>query len=205
MSQTLTPRIVCAISGVTLNEDDESVLETLEFTDGAAELPVGWTRITVENRVLNPSYEAIQFVKAGLITQMLAQLPPHMQEDAEEAITIQYDAQFAALEAQPGNVPTLLNKVEVYLAPVDRVPGLEGEVERLFSSLGVALENDDDDDDDAEDDGEEGAGDSDVGAHDPDAGASDADQTQAQDDGKVHTLSRRRRRRSKPSDTTSDP
>ena len=156
----MTPTIVCAISGVALNEEDEAVLEALEITDGAQELPVGWTRITAETRSLNPAFEAIQYVKASLIAQVLSQLPPEAREDAEEAVSIQYDAQFAALEAQPANVPTLLTKVIVYIAPVDRVPGLDKEVEKLFSSLGVTLNaGDPDEAEDAEEDDEDNADD----------------------------------------------
>lgn len=177
---TNMPKIVCAISGVTLNDEDEAVLEALDITDGATELPVGWTRITAETRSLNPSFEAIQYVKASLIAQMLTQMPPELREDAEEAVSIQYDAQFAALEAHPANVPTLLTKVSVYIAPVDRVPGLDKEVEKLFASLGVDLGQDDDDDDSDEDDG-------------PAEGEEDDDQSEK--DQEQPTPPRRRRRR----------
>lgn len=146
-------RIVCAISGVTLNEDDEAVLEEMSPSDETPELPVGWSKITIENRSLNPSYEAIQFVKAGLIQQILSQIPPDQHEDHEETVAIQIDAQFAALEARPDNVATLLSKIEVYVAPPERVPGLDKELEKVFAVFGleVSVTDDDDDDDDDED------------------------------------------------------
>lgn len=147
-----TRRIVCAISGVTLNEDDEAVLEEMSPSDETPELPVGWTKITIENRILNPSYEAIQFVKAGLIQQILSQIPPDQHEDHEETVAIQIDAQFAALEARPDNVVTLLNKIEVYVAPPERVPGLDKELEKVFSVFGLDVSVIDEDEDDEDDD-----------------------------------------------------
>jgi len=150
-------KIVCAISGVALNDDDEAVLEEWKPSDEAPELPVGWTRFTVENRVLNPSYEAIQFVKAGLISQILAQIPGAQQEASEEAVALQIDAQFAALESRPDNVPTLLNKIEVYVAPPERVPGLDKELEKVFSVFGleVFLSEDEDESDESENNDED--------------------------------------------------
>jgi len=185
-----TPKIVCAVSGVTLNEEDEGILEALDIKDGASELPVGWTRVRLESRVLNPSFEAIQFVKAGLVAQVLSQLPSEMREDSEEAISIQYDAQFAALEAQEANIPTLLIKVDAYIAPVDRVPGLEKEVEKLFSTLGVDFDDDDEDDDD-EPESEEGEDD-----------GENSDQTENEKATVAPSTARRRRRRRTPSDET---
>jgi|TARA_R110000751_G_scaffold242845_1_gene343107 hypothetical protein len=150
-------RIVCSISGVALNEDDETVLEEMSPTDEAPELPVGWTRITLESRSLNPSYEAIQFVKAGLIQQILSQVPPDQHDEHEDAVAIQIDAQYAALEACPENVATLLNKVEVYVAPPERVPGLDKELEKVFAVFGLEVsqrEGDEDDDEEEEEDSE---------------------------------------------------
>jgi hypothetical protein len=148
-------KIVCAVSGVALNEDDEAVLEEWKPSDEAPELPVGWTRFTVENRVLNPSYEAIQFVKAGLVSQILAQIPAEQQEASEEAVALQIDAQFAALEGRPDNVPTLLNKIEVYVAPPERVPGLDKELEKVFSVFGLEVSLSEDEDEDGNEDNDE--------------------------------------------------
>jgi hypothetical protein len=133
-------RIVCAISGVALNEDDEAVLGEMNPSDETPELPVGWTKITIENRSLNPNYEVIQHVKANLVRQVLSQVSPEERESHEEVVSIQIDAQFAALEAKPDNVATLLGKVEVYVAPPERVPGLSKELEKVFSVFGLEVE-----------------------------------------------------------------
>ena len=172
-------RIICAISGVALTEDDEAVLDELTPSDEAPELPVGWTRITMENRMINPNYEAIQYVKAGLIAQVLAQMPPEQREYAEEGVAIQFDAQFAALEARPDNVATQLNKIEVYIAPVDRVQGLDKELEKIFAVLGIEVTNDSEDEDGDED-------------------GDDTNQSEEDETPDVSQATARRRRRSKP-------
>lgn len=151
-------KIICSISGVATNEDDDLIMDTLApFEDGAAELPVGWSRVTVETRLTNPAFEAIQLAKAGLVSQILAQLPESVRVVSEDMVALQVDAQFAALESRPGNVPTQLQKVQVYIAPPDRVPGLGDELKKIFTSFGLDVEDESngDDEDDNENDEEE--------------------------------------------------
>lgn len=135
--------VVCSISGVTLNADDEAVLEEFTPKDEAPELPVGWTRITVETRSINPAYEAIALVKASMVQQILAQFPVEQRDDLEDSIAIQIDAQFAALESLPRNVPTQLTRAVVFVAPVDRVPGLDKELQNGLAVFGLDIGKDD--------------------------------------------------------------
>ena len=183
----MSRRIVCAVSGVALSEDDEAVLEELSPSDSAPELPVGWTRIPIENRIINPTYEAIQFVKAGLVSQILAQFSPQEQLNHEEAVAIQIDAQFAALENRDENVATLLNKIEVYVAPPERVPGLDKELEKVFSVFGLEVSVTDDDDDGDDD------GDGDEEAQEDEEESGGSDQSAPGEDAPKKTRRRKRR------------
>ena len=135
-----------------MTREDKALLREFQPTDNAPELPVGWIRITVESRGINPSYEVIAMTKAAMVQQLLlTQVSPENRDEAEEGIAIQVDAQFAALEARPDNVPTQLVKAVAYVAPVDRVPGLAAELERPLSVFGLDLKANDDDEGDEED------------------------------------------------------
>ena len=85
---------VCALSGV---EADDT--ELVEGSDDLGDLPVGWTKITVQRRLLNPRWYEVQQAKGALVEVTLSQLPEEMREQMRPLITVQVDAQFAALEA----------------------------------------------------------------------------------------------------------
>jgi hypothetical protein len=54
---------VCALSGV---EADEADL-VASTDDEAGDLPVGWSRITIQRRVVNPRWIEVQQGKAAVI------------------------------------------------------------------------------------------------------------------------------------------
>jgi|7_EtaG_2_1085326.scaffolds.fasta_scaffold16184_2 hypothetical protein len=127
--------IICALSGVAATDEE---LEITEFFDGAnKELPIGWMEVKITLRAPNPRYADIQVVKAALIDNVLAGIPKKQREEAEEAVAIQIDAQFAALESRKENAPTLVDSETLFVAPSDRIPGLREEIEKLFELLGI--------------------------------------------------------------------
>jgi len=144
--------IVCALSGLTPTEEDLEILEELdpqESEDGLVlpkltELPVGWMSVTIAYRSFNPNHQEILLHKAAQIRQILENFPESDRENIEPSVTIQVEAQFAALEAQRKNRPTILEAQTLHIAPGDRAPGLLSRIKELFGGLGVLLPEDED-------------------------------------------------------------
>lgn len=84
---------VCAISGITGDPSPEE-------DDGLDDLPVGWTRIVIQRRQLNPTWVQIQEAKARIVEAYLEQMPPELHEAQKVLFDIQVAAQFASLESQ---------------------------------------------------------------------------------------------------------
>lgn len=99
-----SPEYVCALSGAEAEED-----ALVESTDEAGSLPVGWTKVTFQRRVVNPRWFDIQNAKEALVEVTLSQIPEEAREQMRPLVTIQIDAQFAALE---GNVDAFLLEEE---------------------------------------------------------------------------------------------
>ena len=122
--------------------------------DDEDDLPVGWTRITVERRIHNPEWERIQTAKdqmaeamyvqavmqiQGTAQQMQAagQQPPPMPPEAEIRALgdIQAAATFAALENRTPRY--LMESDAVFLAPPERDPQLPEAIAELLGAIGV--------------------------------------------------------------------
>jgi hypothetical protein len=141
---------VCALSGVEADEND-----LVEGGDDLEDLPVGWTKITVQRRLLNPRWYEVQQAKAALVEVTLAQIPEEAREQMRPLITVQVDAQFAALEASIDEY--VVDSDEVYVAPPESDKALAAEYFDIRDRLGLSNEDfgsEDADDTDAED-GEE--------------------------------------------------
>lgn len=80
----------CALSGLRATEE--------EIVDG--EFPDGWIEITIARKYINPKWEAIQYVKQGLLAQYLQGVPEDQREDQIMALSIQVEASMAMLESQ---------------------------------------------------------------------------------------------------------
>lgn len=81
----------CAISGVKapgIHESDE------ELDD----LPLGWTRITIQRRLPNPEYVALQQVKSATVEGVLLQVQEEHRAEQRPFVTLQVEAQFRALQ-----------------------------------------------------------------------------------------------------------
>jgi hypothetical protein len=151
--------IVCALSGVTGTDDDYA--DTDDYTGADSDLPEGWTKVVITTRRSNPAWEAVQEVKEITAMNLLGQVPEEAREDVEGAVMLQIEAQFAALEARPEYARTLTDAQTLYIAPAERVDGLDDEIKSLCETLGIdadLLLPEDDEGDDGEDDegGEDG-------------------------------------------------
>lgn len=139
---------MCALSGV---EADEA--ELVDGSDDLGDLPVGWTKITVQRRLLNPRWYEVRQAKEALVEVTLSQLPEEMREQMRPLITVQVDAQFAALEASIEEF--VVDEDEVYVAPPESDKALAAEYFDIRDRLGLSNEGFGGEDDTAED-GEEG-------------------------------------------------
>jgi hypothetical protein len=137
---------VCALSGVEADEND-----LVEGGDDLGDLPVGWTKITVQRRLLNPRWYEVQQAKAALVEVTLAQIPEEAREQMRPLITVQVDAQFAALETSIDEY--VVDSDEVYVAPPESDKALAAEYFDIRDRLGLSNEDfgsDDADETDAE-------------------------------------------------------
>ena len=141
----------CALSGVEADEDDL----VAGVDDDLADLPVGWTKITVQRRLFNPRWLEVQQAKEALVEVTLAQLPEEAREQMRPLITVQVDAQFAALEASIEEYIT--DTDEVYVAPPETDKALATEYFEIRDRLGLSNEGfgGGDDEGSADEDGEE--------------------------------------------------
>ena len=127
----MSDEYVCALSGV---EADEDALA--ESTDEAGSLPVGWTKVTFQRRVVNPRWFDIQNAKEALVEVTLSQIPEEAREQMRPLVTIQIDAQFASLE---GSVDTfLLEEETVYVSPPQDDAAVATEFFELRERFGLA-------------------------------------------------------------------
>lgn len=166
-------QILCGVTGVAATDDDYA--DTDDYVGEHAELPEGWAKVVVTIRRPNLSWEAVQEVKEITAMQLLAQVPEDARADVESAVMLQIEAQFAALEARPEYARTLLSTQTVYIAPADRVDGLESEVSDLCGTLGLdaAFLLPEEEPEEEEDAGTDAAADDDKGDQ-PEEGAADA-------------------------------
>lgn len=132
----------CALTGVV---EPGGQVEKGEKADGLEDLPVGWTKITIQRRTFNPKWLMIQQVKEAMIEGLLSQLPEEVQQLQKYAVVLQVEAQFHALEqatsiyskdvddvvyiSDAGDVLETFNEMRelLGLGAVDAVPSLDEE------------------------------------------------------------------------------
>lgn len=89
--------IICAFSGIQPKEE-----EYVEAQDELGELPVGWSKVTIQTRRENQEWNMLQAVKVAMVQQLETQLGAELKEDerniAKISIRLQVEAQFASLE-----------------------------------------------------------------------------------------------------------
>lgn len=128
----------CALSGLT--PTDEEITLAAETRDDKPDIPVGWMKLTLEMRGGNPLYNDIQQVKAGLVEEILGQTPEDQREAVRPVFEMQIDAQFAALENRPEHAMTMVDKVEIFIAPAHRNEGLRSEIQKLMTLLDIQVD-----------------------------------------------------------------
>jgi hypothetical protein len=116
--------IFCAISGITPDEN--------EFFDDA---PLGWVKITVERKHINPQWAAVQMVKKGLIETTLAALPEDQRELQRLGIEIQVEAQFYGYESEIDQFIT--QEEEVFVSPPERDETIGESWSQIEDALGL--------------------------------------------------------------------
>ena len=124
-------RYECAISGV---EEEASV----EASAPLGGLPLGWFKITFVRQVMNPKWIAIQQLKEAMTTNVLNQIPKAEDREIQQvAVTLQVEAQFAALEAA---TPKYLTQEEVvYTAPPEAEEAIRDVFNEIREPLGLGL------------------------------------------------------------------
>ena len=124
-------RYECAISGV----EEEASVESSAPLGG---LPLGWFKITFIRQVMNPKWIAIQQLKEAMTTNVLNQIPKAEDREIQQvAVTLQVEAQFAALEAA---TPKYLTQEEVvYTAPPEAEEAIRDVFNEIREPLGLGL------------------------------------------------------------------
>jgi len=122
----LNTQYVCALSGIRATDDD---------IDQDGDFPDGWIEIKITRRFVNPKWDAIQFVKQGLIAQYLQNIPEEAREEQVMAIALQVEAQFAALEDQTEKFEE--EDEVLYIANPEDHPEIAAEYENFRLTLGM--------------------------------------------------------------------
>lgn len=136
---------VCTISGVEADEED-----LVEGSDDLGDMPVGWTKITLQRRLYNPRWVEVQQAKEALVEVTLSQLPDEARDQMRPLISLQVDAQFAALEANLDEF--VLDEEEIFVAPPESDKALAAEYFEIRDRLGLTNESFGDTDNDSEED-----------------------------------------------------
>jgi len=132
---------VCSLSGV--EAEDDELLDDGDDTLG--DMPLGWTKVTFQRRLMNPRWEEIQQAKGALVQMALAQVPEEAREQAAPAVAIQIDAQFAALESVTDKYVTF--DETIYVAPPELDRTLATEFYSVRDRLGLPVPTEADDED----------------------------------------------------------
>lgn len=123
---------VCALSGVEAEDEDL----VIGGEDDVADLPVGWTKITLQRRVVNPRWTEVQQGKAAMVEVTLMQIPEEAREQMRPLIALQVDAQFAALEANTEEFGT--EEEVVFVSPPESDKALAAEYFELRDRFGLS-------------------------------------------------------------------
>ena len=139
--------VYCAFTGAIPDEADLPGDHPLEDED-LADLPVGWTRITIQTREPNPEWETILAVEQGMVKQIMDSIPKAQRKEATPGVRVQVAAQLAALKAAtpPFNIATEI----FHVAAGDDGSESEKGLTRLRELLGGDAADEADEADDAE-------------------------------------------------------
>jgi hypothetical protein len=104
----------CALTGVVEPGGYEN------DSDGLGDLPVGWTKIEITRRQLNPRWMLIQQVKEAMVEGLVQQFPEDIRDVQRYAVSVQVEAQFHGLEQ---DTPMYLPDIQdvVYISDNDDI------------------------------------------------------------------------------------
>ena len=129
-----------------INEDYYCVLSGLapqnigtDEGDDFADMPNGWIKITVQRRYENPQWQLLQDIKVEQLKQMLSQIPEDQHEIVSDAIQLQIDAQYVALEDRLGQY--IVTEETRYIADPSENPAVLEECKPLFEKLELDFED----------------------------------------------------------------
>jgi hypothetical protein len=130
---------VCSLSGV--EAEDDELLE--DGDDALGDMPLGWTKVTFQRRLMNPRWEEIQQAKEALVQVALSQVPEEAREQAAPVVAMQIDAQFAALESNTDRY--VVFDETIYVAPPELDRALAAEFYSVRDRLGLPVPTGEDD------------------------------------------------------------
>lgn len=139
--------VFCAATGA-LPDDTDFPSDHPSEDEELGDLPVGWTRITVQTRTPNPTWQEIAAVEEAMIAQVVQGIPKAQRKPALVGIRVQVAAQLAALRAQ--TPPYLIETEVAHVGPTE-------EAAKVLQTLKVTLGLAEGDADEADGDDEDGA------------------------------------------------
>jgi hypothetical protein len=139
-----TAEFSCAITGRPAPDDE--VVDDAQDDDDLENMPVGWLRITVERRGVNPEWVKIQAAKhaalEGVMSQVPADAPEEFRKQTREMQDVVINASFYAYEASIAKYLTFDEEVYVRNPDQDKeaAEGWKGIAEILGLSVGLVEE-----------------------------------------------------------------
>jgi hypothetical protein len=108
--------VFCAATGA-LPDDADLPADHPSEDEELADLPVGWTRVTLQTRTPNPAWQEIVAVEEAMVGQVIQGLPKAQRKGAVVGVRVQVAAQLAALKA--ATAPYLIETEVAHFAPGD--------------------------------------------------------------------------------------
>ena len=126
----------CCLSGVQPDKEEESI----QTGDDLGDLPVGWSKITIQTRVSNPHWINIQKIKKDLVDELLLQVDDEKKEQARQIMFYQVEAQYASLEAQTS--PYFIDERVCYVSNPETSKEVKEEFNLLLERLDLVEDED---------------------------------------------------------------
>lgn len=134
--------LVCAFSGVAPTDAEIDLPFEPADDDPLDDLPLGWSRVTIETRTINPRYAAVIQARETQIQAAVAglELPEGATKEdrvmAASLARISVEALFAAMEER--TPPYIHEETELHLAPPSADPRIAAAWRQLAELLGIA-------------------------------------------------------------------
>ena len=127
---------VCAISGRSPAASD--LVQDADENDDLDTLPIGWVRVTVERRGVNPAWLALQGTKARTLANLLGQIPEEASTEDTAIMRgdmgVLIDAQFVGIESVTPRYTT--ETVTLFVCDPDEDKGVAAEWAKIAAALG---------------------------------------------------------------------